>query len=124
MPAHNPAAKVKLPRMRKVKPTTLPPVDIRRVLKTVAEPTRSLLILMVFASMRLGEALALRWKDILPDRIVIDERVYDNEFDDVKTEAGEREVPFDRHGVVLGAIKVMWERNQKFQVCRPSTWRE
>jgi hypothetical protein len=25
--------------------------------------------------------LALRWKDILPDRIVVDERVYDNEFD-------------------------------------------
>jgi hypothetical protein len=33
----------------------------------------------------------------------------------VKTEAGEREVPFDRHGVILGAIKSMWERNQKFR---------
>ena len=46
--------------------------------------------------MRPGEVLALRWKDILRDRIVVDERVYDDEFDDVKTDAGKREVPFDR----------------------------
>jgi integrase len=74
-----------------------------------------LLILMVFASMRVGEVLALRWKDILPDRIVVDERVYDNEFDEVKTTAGEREVPFDRHGVILGTIQQMWERNKNFR---------
>jgi integrase len=30
--------------------------------------------------MRPGEPLALRWKDILRDRIVVDERVYDDEF--------------------------------------------
>jgi hypothetical protein len=47
-----------------------------------------MLILIVFASMQPGEALALRWKDILTDRIVVDERVYDGEFDDVKTDAG------------------------------------
>jgi hypothetical protein len=59
--------------------------------------------------------LALRWKDILRDRIIVDERVYDDEFDDVKTEAGEREVPFDRHGIILGALQVMWERNKEFR---------
>ena len=112
----NPAVGVKLPRQRSVKPPVLLPlVEIRRVLETVPEPTRSLLILIVFASMRPGEAMALRWKDCLPDRIVVDERVYDNEFDDVKTEAGEREVPLDRHGVILGALRVMWERNKNFR---------
>ncbi len=59
--------------------------------------------------------LALRWKDVFPDRLVVDERVYDNEFDDVKTEAGNREVPFDRHGVILSAIQTMWARNTKFR---------
>ncbi|HEV2487662.1 MAG TPA: hypothetical protein VGT08_19235 [Terracidiphilus sp.] len=44
-------------------------------------------MLIVFASMRPVESLALRWKDILRDRIVVDKRVYDDEFDDVKTEA-------------------------------------
>lgn len=39
-----------------------------------------MITLIVFASMRPGEALALRWKDILCDRVVVDERVYDDEF--------------------------------------------
>ena len=99
----NPAVGVKLPRKREVKPTVLLSLaDIRRMIEAVKEPTKSMIMLIVFASMRPGEALALRWKDILRDRIVVDERVYDDEFDDVKTEAGKREVPFDKHGVILG----------------------
>ena len=85
----NPAVGVKLPRKHAVKPPVLLPLmEIRRVLQVVPEPTRSLLMLIVFASMRIGEVLALRWKDCLPDRIVVDERVYDDEFDDVKTDGG------------------------------------
>jgi len=116
MLSKNPAIGVKLPRKRSVKaPVLLPLVEIRKVLNVVPEPTRSVLVLIVFASMRIGEVLALRWKDILPDRIVVDERVYDDEFDSVKTEAGEREVPLERHGVILKALQIMWERNQKFR---------
>jgi len=74
-----------------------------------------MIILIIFASMRPGEALALRWKDILCDLIVVDERVYDDEFDDVKTEAGKREVPFDKHGVILAAVLRMWASNKKFR---------
>jgi integrase len=112
----NPAVGVKLPRKRAVKPTVLLSLlDIRRMIEQVKEPTRSLLTLIVFASMRPGEALALRWKDILRDRIVVDERVYDEEFDEVKTDAGKREVPFDKHGVLLGAVKRMWVSNKNFR---------
>jgi integrase len=89
--------------------------DIRKVIEAAQEPAKSILILIVFASMRPGEALALRWKDILRDRIVVDERVYEDEFDDVKTEAGKREVPFDRHGVILAAVQRLWMRNKKFR---------
>jgi len=74
-----------------------------------------MLVLIVFASMRPGEVLALRWKDVLRDRVVVDERVYDDEFDEVKTSAGDREVPFDRHGVILAAIQRMWTRNTNFR---------
>jgi hypothetical protein len=42
--------------------------------------------------------LALRWRHIHGDRIVVEERVYQGEFDDAKTDAGEREVPFDTDG--------------------------
>jgi integrase len=116
MLSRNPAVGVKLPRKRQVKPTVLLSLtDIRKMIEAVKEPTKSMMILIVFASMRPGEILALRWKDILRDRIVVDERVYDNEFDDVKTEAGKREVPFDRRGVILAAIKRMWASNKKFR---------
>jgi integrase len=112
----NPAVGVKLPRKRQVKPTVLLLLaDIRRMIEAVKEPTKSLIMLIVFASMRPGEVLALRWKDIQSDRIVVDERVYDDEFDDVKTDAGRREVPFDKHGVILAAIQRMWIRNKKYR---------
>lgn len=51
-------------------------------------------------------------EDILRARIVVDERVYDNEFADVKTDAGKRPVSYDKHGVILGAIRAMWARNK------------
>ena len=112
----NPAVGVKLPRKRAVKPpVVLSLAEIRRMIEAVKEPTKSLIMLIVFASMRPGEALALRWKDILRDRIVVDERVYDDEFDEVKTDAGKREVPFDKHGVLLAAIQQMWAANTKFR---------
>jgi len=107
---------VNLPRKRDVKPTVLLSLlDIRQIIEGVKEPTKSMIMLIVFASMRPGEALALRWKDILRDRIVGDERVYDDEFDDVKTDAGKREVPFDKYGVILAAIQRMWAGNRKFR---------
>jgi integrase len=89
--------------------------DIRRIIEAVKEPTKSMLALMAFASMRPGELLTLRRNDILRDRIVFDERVYDDEFDEVKTVAGDREVPFDRHGMILAAVKRMWARNTRFR---------
>ena len=56
--------------------------------------------MIVFGSMRVGEALALRWNDILSDRIIIDERLYDKDLDDPKTLHGNREVPLDSHGIM------------------------
>jgi hypothetical protein len=62
--------------------------------------------------MRIGEVLALRRKRISADRIQIIKRVYDGEFDDVKTEAGEREVPFDTFGAIAGALRRTWDRSK------------
>jgi hypothetical protein len=33
----------------------------------------------------------------------------------VKTAAGKREVPYDKYGVILGAVRQMWTRNNKFR---------
>jgi integrase len=69
------------------------------------EPSKSIVTLIVFASLRVGEVLALRWKRVSEDRLVIEERVYDGEFDDVTTDAGHREVPFDERGVIRRTLE-------------------
>jgi hypothetical protein len=85
---------VKLPKKKAVKPPVLLTFpEIKLVIEHLQEPTKTIVILIVFASMRVGEALALRWNDILNDRIVIDERLYDDDLDDPKTLHGNREVP-------------------------------
>jgi integrase len=102
----NPAIGVKLPRKKVRKPPILLSLpDIRRMIETLPEPSKSIVTLIVFASLRVGEVLALRWKRVLNDRLVIAERVYDGEFDDVKTDAGHREVPFDERGVIQRTLE-------------------
>jgi integrase len=109
----NPALGIKLPRKKSRKPPVILSLpQIRAILDELPEPTKSIVTLIVFGSMRVGEVLALRWKRILKDRIQVAERVYDGEFDDVKTEAGEREVPFDNLGAVAGALRRTWESSK------------
>ncbi len=50
---------------------------------------------MVNGSLRFGEVAALRWKRVLNDRIEIRERFYEGEFDDTKTDSGDRDVPLN-----------------------------
>jgi integrase len=111
----NPAIGVKLPRQRPAKPAivlTFP--EIKRVIDYLQEPTRTIVILIVFASMRVGEALALRWNDILSDRVIIDERLYDDDLDDPKTLHGNRELPFDHQAIIKAALTGIWA-NTKFR---------
>jgi len=102
----NPAVGVKLPR-RKVRkpPIVLSLPDIRRMIEALPEPSKSVVTLIVFASLRVGEVLGLRWNRVKADRLVIVERVYDGEFDDVKTDAGHREVPFDQRGMIAAVLE-------------------
>jgi len=119
----NPAVGVKLPR-RKVRkpPLVLSLPDIRRMIEAVPEPSKSLVTLIVFASLRVGEVLELRWKRVKSDRLLIVERVYDGEFDDVKTDAGHREVPFDQRGVIAEVLRRCRARSKFLgPEARPST---
>ena len=101
----NPAIGVRLPRRKSRKaPVVLSLVDIKRIIEEIPEPSKSIITLIVFASLRVGEVLALRWKRVMSDRLLIVERVYDGEFDEVKTEAGHREVPFDQRGLIAATI--------------------
>ena len=109
----NPAIGVRLPRKKARKPPVLLALlAIKKIIDMLPEPTRSVVILIVFGSMRVGETLALRWRHIHPDRIEIEQRLYDGEFDDVKTDAGERDVPYDRQGLMQGALKQVWSKSK------------
>lgn len=107
---HNPAIGVRLPRKRARKPTVLLALTaIRQLLETLPLPTNAVVVLIVFGSMRVGEVLALRWRNILQDRIRINERLYDGKFDDVKTDAGKRDVPYDQRAVMKSALRQIWQ---------------
>ena len=109
----NPAIGVKLPRKKQRKPTILLPLaTVGRLIELLPEPTKTVVVLIVFGSLRIGEGLALRWRHLQADRINIEERVYEGEFDDVKTDAGEREVPFDRRGLMKSALIDRWNASK------------
>jgi integrase len=105
----NTAMGVKLPKKKPSKPIQLLTfAQIKAVLGHLPEPTKTIVTLIVFGSMRVGEALALRWNDIFEDRIVIDERLYDGDLDDPKTLRGNREIPFDLQGILRAAVSRIW----------------
>lgn len=112
----NAAIGVKLPRKKQRKPTILLPLaTIGRLIELLPEPTKSVVALIVFGSLRIGEVLALRWRHIQADRITVEERVYEGEFDDVKTDAGERQVPFDKRGLMKSALIRRWNASKHRQ---------
>jgi integrase len=112
----NAAIGVKLPRRRQRKPTILLPLaTIGKLIELLPEPTKSVVVLIVFGSLRIGEVLALRWRHIQADRITVEERVYEGEFDDVKTDAGERQVPFDRRDLMKSALIGRWNASKHQQ---------
>ncbi len=106
----NTAIGVKLLKKKPSKPNQLLSFpQIKAVIEHLPEPTKTIVTLIVFGSMRVGEALALRWNDILEDCIVIDDRLYDGDLEDPKTLHGTREVPFDGQGVMKSAIGRIWQ---------------
>lgn len=112
----NPAIGVRLPRRKQRKPTILLPLaTIGKLIDRLPEPTNTVVTLIVFGSLRIGEVLALRWRHIEADRITVEERLYEGEFDDVKTDAGERKVPFDKRGLMKGALVGRWNASKHRQ---------
>ena len=113
----NPAIGVRLPRRKQRKPTILLPLaTIGGLIELLPEPTKTVVTLIVFGSLRIGEVLALRWRHIQADRITVEERLYEGEFDDVKTDAGEREVPLDMRGLLKSVLIRRWNASKHRQV--------
>ncbi len=105
----NQARKTRLPRrpLRLAPRPVLAPEQIRQLAAKLAEPARSIAVLLVLTGLRVGELLALRWKNIdLAGRTLrVTETVYDGHFDTPKTQRSNRVIPIgDETSSVLRAL--------------------
>ena len=82
----NPMRKVEMPKTRKPCKRHLSPEEIQRLFRKLKGKDHLILHCFLVGALRPGETFALRWEDIEPGRIRIDERVYRNELGDPKTE--------------------------------------
>ena len=93
---HNPAAGVRPPHRRPVKPkVTFPPGEVCKILDCLEEPHRTLVFLIAVTGMRVSEVLGLQWPDVDFDRRFVRVRrtFYRGSFGLPKTEASKRVIP-------------------------------
>lgn len=85
----NPADNVVLPRAKVGKKTKphISPEEAAAILELVAEPYATMIFVAVNTGLLPSEIAALRWKDVLDDALVIDERYCRGEWGAPKTEA-------------------------------------
>jgi integrase len=69
--------------------------EVLRLLSSLPEPCRTLVLVAVLTGMRIGEILALRWKhlDLLRGSIQVRETVSEGRFGSPKTRSSRRDVP-------------------------------
>jgi integrase len=92
----NPARGIRLgDRTPKAERLYLTPPEVLRLLNSLPEPCRMLVLVAVLTGMRIGEILALRWKnlDLLRGLIQIRESVTEGRFGVPKTRSSKRTIP-------------------------------
>ncbi len=96
--------KTRLPRRtRRDERPGIAPEKIAELLANLAEPTRSLAALLVFTGLRIGELLALRWRDLdLTNGVLrVEQTVYEGHFDEPKTRGSRRVIPIGPEAVAI-----------------------
>ena len=103
----NPARKTKLPRRGPVaEKTPIAPEKVRQLLEALPEPSRSLAWLLALTGLRVGELLALRWRDIdlAISCLRVRQTVYEGRFDDPKSKRSKRTVPLGAKGIEILSV--------------------
>ena len=100
----NPVRKTRLPRRGSAKERAdIAPEKIRELLTALPEPSRSLAQLLVFTGLRIGELLALRWRDVDLERcgLRVTQSVYEGHFDEPKSKRSKRSVPLGAKSIEI-----------------------
>jgi integrase len=94
----NPVRKTRLPR-RDCNPErpVVTPEQVKRLVMVLSERAKSIALLLAMTGLRIGELLALRWKNVnLNDRLLrVTETVYEGHFDKPKTKRSVRAIPLE-----------------------------
>ena len=100
----NPVRKTRLPR-RGPQPekTVLSPDQLYSLLQRLPEPSKSLVWLLVLTGLRIGELLALRWRDVDLNAglLRVSRTLYEGHFDEPKTRSSNRTVLLSTKGVEI-----------------------
>ena len=92
----NPVRMTRLPRRRRTySKVVLAPAELKLLVARLPEPSRSLVLLLMLTGLRIGELLALRWRnvDLETGLIRVEETVYDGHFDEPKSRHSMRLIP-------------------------------
>ncbi len=100
----NPVRMTRLPRRRRTyTKAVLTPVQLRLLVSRLPEPSRSLVLLLMLTGLRIGELLALRWRnvDLAAGLLRVEETVYEGHFDEPKSRHSVRPIPLGPFAVAV-----------------------
>jgi integrase len=95
----NPARGIRIgDRAPKTERLYLNPNEVGRLLASLPEPCRTLVLVAVLTGMRIGEILALRWKavDLVRGLIQVRETISEGKFGSPKTKSSRRDIPMSQ----------------------------
>ena len=98
----NPVRMTRLPRRRRTNnKTVLTPLQLKMLLAQLPEPSRTLVFLLSLTGLRIGELLALRWRnvDLMAGLLRVEETVYEGHFDEPKSRHSVRLIPLGQRAV-------------------------
>ena len=100
----NPVRMTRLPRRRRsYAKAVLTPEQLRLLVARLPEPSRSLVFLLMLTGLRIGELLALRWRnvDLTSGLVRVEETVYEGHFDEPKSRHSVRLIPLGPIAVAM-----------------------